>query len=466
MDLRHRPRYHFTSLANFMNDPTGLIQWKGRYHLFYQHNPHGAVSLNKHKGHAVSDDLVHWVHLPIALAPTPGGYDQAHTATGCVVDNRGTPTFVYTGFASLDPLIESQCLATSPDDLLTWQKHPANPVISAPPPGLDVTGFRDPCVWQEDGTWYMALGSGLRGLGGAVLLYRSPDLLQWEYLQPILVGDPAESGTIWECPNLFPLDGRHVLIVSHLPARQCLYFSGTYASYRLVPEAKGVVDWGHCFYAPQTFQDDRGRRIMFGWLQEGRGREAQEAAGWSGVMSLPQVLSLDAGGTLVGRPAPEVEALRGRHFRLVDLALGAGVQVLPEVRGEHLEILATIEPGGADALGLLVRRSPGGEEETLIVYDRARASLAIDRRRSSLEGEAARDVREAPLALAEGEPLELRIFLDGSVLEVFAGHGVYIAGRIYPGRADSLGVALFAEGGPARASLDVWEMESIWQRYV
>mgnify|MGYP000486492371 CR=1 FL=1 len=466
MDLRHRPRYHFASLANFMNDPTGLIQWKGRYHLFYQHNPHGAVSINKHKGHAVSDDLVHWVHLPIALAPTPGSYDSAHTATGCVVDNDGTPTFVYTGFASLDPLIESQCIATSTDDLLTWRKHPANPVIPGPPPGLEVTGFRDPCVWREDGTWYMALGSGIRGLGGAVLLYRSPDLVSWEYLQPILVGDPAETGTVWECPNFFPLDGRHVLIVSHLPARGCFYFTGTYADYRFIPEAKGVLDWGHCFYAPQTFRDDLGRRIMFGWLQEARSGEAQQAAGWSGVMSLPQVLSLDSRGALLTAPAPEVEALRRRHRRLTDLPLSPEIYVLPEVRGEFLEIIAAIDPGDAQRVALHVRRSPDGEEETLIVFDRGRARLSIDRRRSSLSAAVVRDVREAPLALPEGEPLELRLFLDGSALELYANRGTYLASRLYPEREDSLGIALSAEGAGARATLDVWEMESIWERYV
>lgn len=463
MDLRHRPRYHLASLANFMNDPTGFIQWRGRYHLLYQHNPHGAVSINKHKGHAVSDDLVHWRHLPIALAPTPGGYDQAHTATGCLVDNDGTPTLVYTGFANLNPLIESQCIATSDDGLLTWRKHPANPVIAAPPPGLEVTAFRDPCVWREGATWYMILGSGLKGLGGTALLYRSPDLLHWEYLQPILVGDPQESGTIWECPNLFPLGDRHVLIVSHLPRRECMYFTGVYASGRFLPEAKGSVDSGRCFYAPQTLRDDRGRRIMLGWLQEARTPQAQEAAGWSGMMSLPQVLSLTAGGRLVIEPAPEVEILRDTHYDYPQGDLASGVRALTGLQGEALEIVATLAPGSAQAVGLLVRASPGGEEWTAIRYDRARRTLAIDRRQSSQGGDGTLDLRETPLALAEGEPLTLHIFLDGSAIEVFTG-GQYLAGRIYPSRDDSLGVALFAEGGTARVeSLEAWEMRSMWE---
>ncbi len=465
MDLRHRPRYHFTSPANFLNDPTGLIQWRGRYHLLYQHNPHGAVSANKHKGHAVSADLVHWVHLPVALAPTPGGPDQAHCATGCIVDDGGTPTLVYSAFASLEPLVESLCLARSDDDLLTWRKDPRNPVLR-PPPGLALEGWRDPCVWREDGAWTMALGSGLRGLGGAVLLYRSADLVDWEYLQPLLVGDARETGVMWECPNLFPLGGKHVLVVSHLPERRCIAFSGSYREQRFIPEAKGTVDWGGCFYAPQTLPDERGRRIMFGWLQEGRSAAAQEAAGWSGVMSLPQVLALADDGSLAGAPAPEVEGLRAGHSRFGGIGV-EGTWVLPGVRGEALEIVANIEPGAAAEVGLSLRRSPEGEEETLVAYDRARAMLGVDRRRGALGGDVARDVREAPLALGVGEPLVLRVFLDGSALEMFANGRRYFASRIYPGRDDSLGVALYARGGAARLiSLDAWEMESVWRRYV
>ena len=467
MDLRHRPRYHLASLANFMNDPTGLLHWKGHYHLLYQHNPHGAVSAYKHKGHAVSDDLVHWVHLPVALAPTPGGPDQEHCATGCLVEDAGVPTLVYSAFASLDPLQESVCLARSYDDLLTWQKDARNPVLAGPPAGLDLTGFRDPCVWKEGATWYMALGSGIRGLGGAVLLYRSADLVQWEYLQPALVGDGREAGTMWECPNLFGLDGRHVLIVSSLPARRCLYFTGTYRELQFVPEAKGVVDWGGCFYAPQTLLDAQGRRIMFGWLQEARGAEAQELAGWSGMMSLPQVLSLEPGGELVARPAPEVEALRGAHLGFGSVALGEGLWELPGVRGEALEIVARFDPGSAAELGLRLRRSPGGEEETVIGFSRQSGTLAVDRRRSSLGHSVALDVREMPLTLRPGEPLELRIFLDGSALEMYVNRRHYWAARIYPSRDDALGVAAYAAGGTARLlALDVWEMESIWRPFV
>ena len=124
----HRPVFHFLPVKNWMNDPNGVIQWNGQYHLFYQYNPHGAFHGTIHWGHAVSSDLVHWRHLPIALTPTPEGLDKDGCWSGCAIDNNGVPTLFYTGVFP-----QVQCTATSSDDhLLTWQKHP-EPVISAPP---------------------------------------------------------------------------------------------------------------------------------------------------------------------------------------------------------------------------------------------------------------------------------------------------------------------------------------------
>ena len=154
----HRPQYHFLPPANWMNDPNGLIQWRDHYHLFYQYNPHGPVWGSIHWGHAISDDLAHWRDLPIALEPTPGGVDEDGVFSGCAVDDDGVPSILYTGVRRLadDSRVELPCLATSSDDeLRTWHKHPHNPVIASPPPGVDVLGFRDHSVWQEDGTWYM-----------------------------------------------------------------------------------------------------------------------------------------------------------------------------------------------------------------------------------------------------------------------------------------------------------------------
>ena len=103
-----------------MNDPNGLIYWKGHYHLFYQYVPNDPPWETKHWGHAVSTDLVHWLDLPVALAPTPGGPDQDGCFSGCAVNHDGVPTLIYTGVRGEHQL---PCLATSPDDLITWQKY-------------------------------------------------------------------------------------------------------------------------------------------------------------------------------------------------------------------------------------------------------------------------------------------------------------------------------------------------------
>jgi len=462
----HRPRYHFLPPSNWMNDPNGLIQWRGMYHLFYQYNPFAPVWGSIHWGHTVSDDLVHWRDLPIALSPTPSAVDEYGVFSGCAVDNGGVATVLYTGVRKTGgaPRAELPCLATSgDDDLRTWHKPPSNPVIASPPPGVDVVGFRDHCLWKEGATWYQVIGSGIPGVGGAALLYQSPDLVHWEYLHPILVGDRHATGDMWECPDLFPLGDRHVLMVSPIPLRKTLYFVGSFREHRFVPDHQGVVDDGGCFYAPQSFADAQGRRIMFGWLWEGRDESAQRAAGWAGVMSLPRQLLPRSDGRLGVQPVAELRSLRRRHWGLRDLAISPATPTRLHVQGAALEIVAEFAPGDAGQLGLAVRCSPDGAEQTAIVYDRTTGQLSIDRERASLAAPNQHEPHATRVPLAAAESLTLQVFVDHSVVEVFANARACLTSRIYPARGDSLGVELFARGAPAQLPrLDVWEMSSIW----
>jgi beta-fructofuranosidase len=306
---RHRPVYHFLPPANWMNDPNGLIFWEGQYHLFYQYNPNGAFWGSMHWGHAASPDMLRWRDLPLALAPTAGGPDKDGVFSGCAVTHNGVPTLVFTG---TNP--EVQCLASSRDGLLTWEKFKGNPVISGPPPGLEVTGFRDPCVWKEGAEWLMALGSGIKNVGGAVLLYSSTDLVHWKYLHPLAQGEASKTGTMWECPNFFPLGKKHCLVVSPIPFGKSIYFVGRYENRKFIPEREGVVDAGGHYYAPQTFLNGTKQRIIFGWSWEGRSDKAQRASGWAGVQSLPRVLTLGPSGDLETRPIPELSALREKEL--------------------------------------------------------------------------------------------------------------------------------------------------------
>jgi beta-fructofuranosidase len=459
----HRPTYHFLPPSNWMNDPNGLIQWRGRSHLFYQYNPNGAFHGTIHWGHAVSDDLVHWRDLPVALAPTPGGPDKDGVYSGCALDHDGTPTLMYTGVRP-----QVQCIAEAADpsdpDLIAWRKHPSNPVIAEPPAGLEVEGFRDPFVWREADGWYCVIGSGIVGEGGNVLLYRSTDLVHWEYLHELCRGEIAETGRMWECPNFFPLGDKHVLLISPIPLQKVLYLVGEYRDHHFTPERTGIVDDGGCYYAPQVTLDEHGRRLMWGWLRENREVETQKAVGWSGVMSVPTELSLTADGRLALRPVPELERLRGAHRAWTDVELtDGGPNPLAGLSGGQLELGLTVEPADADEVWLSVLRSPDGAEVTRIVYESASGQLWVDRERASLDPEPSRERRGAAVQLAADGTLGLRVFVDGSVVEVFAADGTCLTSRVYPTRPDSLGIALGARGGRAPVRrVDAWDMRTIW----
>ncbi len=468
---RHRPIYHFMPESNWLNDPNGLIQWKGKYHLFYQYNPNGPFHGTIHWGHAVSTDLVHWEHLPVALAPTPGGPDQDGCFSGCAVDDNGVATLIYTGVCGADQLA---CVATSTDDQLEiWEKYPANPVIAAPPDHLDLVAYRDHSVWREGDWWYQVVGAGIRDVGGAALLYRSLDLRQWEYLHPLCIGDlhaidPVWTGQMWECPAFFSLGDQHVLIVS-VWSEQRLYYTvamlGTYVDHRFTPTAIHKLDYGdHCFYAPQTLLDDQGRRLVWGWLQEDRSADAQRAAGWSGVMSLPRELTLGADGRVVSRPVAELESLRATHMCWSDLeVVPESHGLLPDVQGKALEIKLTIDPETAESVGISLCRAPDDSEATNICYDVRRSEIVVDRTRSSLDATTLRDDQAMPCRPDKHGTITLHILLDHSVVEIFTHEGMSLTSRIYPTRPDSLGVDLHAVGGRAMVeSLDIWTLRSIW----
>ncbi len=470
-DDPHRPRYHFLPEENWLNDPNGLIHWNGEYHLFYQYNPAGPFHGTIHWGHAVSTDLVHWRHLPVALVPEPGTADEDGCWSGVAVDDNGVPTLIYSGNRDGE---QRACLAISNDGMLTWQKHPNNPVIPAPPEHLHLVQYRDHTVWREDDAWYQLMGAGLEGEGGAALLYRSQDLRSWEFLHPLLVGDaqrftPIWTGTMWECPDFFALQGRHVLTISVWDHGQLHYSAamvGDYRDYHFFPEVEHKLDYGdRHFYAPQSFTDAQGRRIIFGWIHEGRGAEAQLQSGWSGVMSLPRLLSLGTDGQVCMQPVPELEALRGEHTHTAAIDMPAGDEiVLPAVTGDTLEVLVELAPAESGRCGIVVRRSPDGAEATRILYDATQHQLIVDRTQSSQDLATDHNAHVAPLSLRPDEPLRLHIFLDRSVLEVFANMREAITSRIYPTRGDSLGVALLAEGAQARlVSLDAWQLRSTWE---
>jgi len=458
----HRPQYHFLPPSNWMNDPNGLIQWKGNYHLFYQHNPFGPLWGNMHWGHAISADLVHWTDLPLALAPTPGSADETGIFSGCCVNNNGVPTILYTGVRGDRHNIQTECLATGSDDLLTWEKYPGNPVIgTVPEEAGQSSDFRDPFVWKEADAWYMVLGSRIKDVGGAVFLYRSADLIDWEYLHPLLISTAGPGTGIWECPNFFRLGDEWVLIISGhngSSTATVIYFVGSYENHQFTPTYEGVLDYS-TLYAPLSFVDDQQRRLLFGWLREARPDTEQRSAGWSGVQSIPRVLTLDSQHRVHMTPAPEIESIRGEHFHLGAQALTGQVPI--NVHGLALDIEASFEVEADGRCGLVLTCSADQTERTEIIYDAATHHLLVRKITPEADGALITHEREVPHDLAAGEALTLRILLDGSVLEIIANERTSVTSRVYPLHADSDGVRL--TGTQARLqALDIWKMPSIW----
>ncbi len=328
-----RPQFHLLPAQNWMNDPNGPIYWKGRYHMFFQYNPHSAVWGDMHWAHAVSPDMIRWRHLPVALAPTPGWDDANGCFTGSAVNDSGIATIIYTGVQAVAAeratlrdgvhnFREVQCLATSSDpELRTWTKW-KKPILQPPDDPL-LTGFRDPFLWRDGPHWYLGVGSGQRHQGGRVLLYRSHNLRAWEYLHPLASGNwtgrdsanPVDSGEMWECPDFFPLGGKHVLLYS--TAGQVLWETGELDPKELVfhSQKRGALDHG-AYYAQKTQLDANGNRILWGWIPETRPEAEFSTAGWAGCMALPRVLSLGADGGLEMRFASEVQSLRAKSFAI------------------------------------------------------------------------------------------------------------------------------------------------------
>ena len=470
----HRPKWHFLPPAGWMNDINGPIFWKGKYHIFYQYNPDEARWKLIQWGHASSTDLVHWTHLPVALTPSSDGPDRVGCFSGCTVVNNGIPTIVYHG----QP--DGTCLATSQDDdLIEWTKHPKNPVIRVPKPGESEYGkYRvyDPSAWKRGDNWYVLCGSRDPAGGDTGYLFQSRDLIDWQYLHPFYKSDRRWTEVDEDCavPNFFPLGRQHMLLFdSHKRGTQ--YYIGRYKGDEFYPESYGRMSWpGGQQRGANSMLDGKGRRLFFDWLTEARNEDVQRAAGWAGVMTLPRVLSLASDGTLRIEPVAELRLLRLGHRQRPNLRVSSDSEfMVDEIRGDSLEIAAELEPVNAEEFGLMVRCSPDGSERTSIVCAPKASTLRIDVSKSSLDPSVqfARfhlkdsesvHAQEAPFTLAAKEPLKLRVFLDRSVLEVFANGRQCITQRIYPSRGDSLGVGLFSRAGAMLVrSIEAWDLTGI-----
>ncbi|RSJ22430.1 Sucrose-6-phosphate hydrolase [Streptococcus intermedius] len=303
---QYRGKLHLLPPIGWMNDPNGFVYFKGEYHLFYQFHPYDSIWGPMHWGHAKSRDLLHWEELPVVLAPSET-YDQngCFSGSALVVDDR--LVLIYTGHVEAgEERIETQCIATSKDGIV-FDKYVGNPVISQEQIQriADIADFRDPKMFKYGNIYYTVVASKTADSRGQILLFESTDGFNWQFKSVLLEGN-QEEGIMWECPDLFELDGKWVLMISPIEMKRQQYqywninstlvFIGKidWEIGRFKVEHQHEVDGGLDFYAPQTCVNDTGERYLVAWMQMwNRTIPSHELGhGWSGMMTLPRKLSI------------------------------------------------------------------------------------------------------------------------------------------------------------------------------
>jgi len=468
----YRPLYHMSAPDNLIHDPNGLCQWQGRYHLFFQYYKEmgpGPTSLLCW-GHAYSEDLIHWKDLPVAIHPTVD--ERCFSGQTLVEEDRVIAMYHGTTAGNM--------IATAEDPLLLdWKMHPDNPVI---PMHTEETPYHifDPCIWkEEDGTYYSLSSSyrdGERGVdcSGEVDVFRSKDLSTWEWIGPMysdaVLSEPGEDIAV---PNFWPIgNGKHLLLCfSHKRAGRGYVGNFDPETIRFEADTHFRANYGPLshggIHAPSATIDEKGRYIGIFNMKEAKGLEEIEGLRhekWDGVMSLPRIYSLAEDNSLMVEPVAEVEALRFDHQRIEAISIPADEdRALPNIGGKAIELKAVLRLGNAEEVGLKVLQSPDESEYTVIRFS-SEQKLSIDTEHASLN----KDIQErppetGPLDLGGDEPLELRIFIDRSIVEVFANGRQCLCVRVYPTQDNSSGISVFSKGGEAELlSFDIWQMRSVW----
>tara|TARA_R110002049_G_scaffold280494_1_gene459820 strand:+ start:90 stop:1619 length:1530 start_codon:yes stop_codon:yes gene_type:complete len=477
-DDKFRPLYHLSSSGGRLHDPGGICWWKGNYHLFY--------IAEGGKGHAVSDDMVHWKDLPVL--------ESLSGMTGQVVV---TEDQVFMSYGQSEGVF----LATAKDSLLLeWESH----LII--PKDTELKSFQNPIdtdFWYEDDSWWMVCRkheweSGLYHFKGgkhALGLFRSDNLKDWDYKGIFYeMENSIEPGDDLACPNFLPIGENRHLMLFYSHRRGPMYTIGLYDKERksFTAEHYSKMSFGPTkrgsLHAPSAFIDPNDRTIAIFNVTENPFTKEK----WMGVMSLPRQLSLQKGyldsinrkkqmdqeglrnffNPLRIEPLNEFKSLRFNPVQVSNLEIpGNANKIIEGMQGKSMELEVLIDPKNAREVGLNVLRSPNGEEQTSIrifMHGDGRAELArhlsIDVSDSSLAPEAyARSAETGPLFIEPGEPIKLRIFIDQSILEVFANDRQCLTVRVYPSREDSNGVSVYSKGSEAELiSMRAWQMRSVW----
>jgi Beta-fructosidases (levanase/invertase) len=484
------PHYHYTAPEGYFNDGTGLCRWQGKWHLFYGARPHRTDAADTFVwGHAVSEDLIAWRDLPFAIVNGP----EPETWTGAVYaeNNRviaayrayGGPGEIGIGIAvSSDPLLLNWEKLIGPDgSKIVIRANSADPAFN--------TG--DPCIWKKGNDYYLISGKVSYHAGSGEMvrqgyLFRSSNLVNWAYIHPFLQNDCANPiCDDLSCPTFWPLDSRYIFI----------YYSHTYSARYII----GDYDCAADHFYPCASGDFANKSLIAG----GAGPTTSSPVE-NGVIMFYEITGNNLGGTwfppvfslphligLTGKyrdeltisPAGDYSSLRCKHRQIRDLMLRAGIQTkLEGFTGQHYETILRFPPDLRALIEVRLLQSSANEEFTRVCFYRLRGStyrqeeehynmlgegrmsvLTLDTTDSSLDnGIMPRAPEETSWFLRPNESLELHIFADDNIIEVFANDRVCLCARPMPTRADSTGISVTVRGGDVSLiCADFWEMRDI-----
>ncbi len=465
----HRPKYHLLPAANWTNETHGLIYYNSRYHIFNQKDGNNLLLRQINWGHFSSPDLVTWTeHRPV-LSPGPG-YDQYGIWSGhSIIDDKGKPVIVYTGGTDGPNGI---CLAYPNDDsLIQWRKYSGNPVINGVPSQFSRTDLRDPYIFKENSQWYMIIGYGVKEDNiekGTLLLYRSSDLHNWQYVHNLFTGDPVndESGIFWEMPVFWKMDGKYILLVNKVPQPNkpavAFYWTGDFVNEKFIPDnpQPKKLEVINRLLSPSVSFDAAGRTTAIAIIPDEITAKAQYEQGWAHLYSIPRTWTLK-NGFICQQPHPVMTSLRGQgnSFKEIKIEPGKSFQLS---NGRHqLEIEAIISIKDAKKIGFIIGKHPEGKEYSKLYYDVVNKQFVVDQTKSSLNKNIPLATRTGDYSFNTAKKLNIRMFIDGSVVEVFVNDEAAFTTRIFPLLKESNHVELFTEGGSTIAEkVSVWEMRS------
>ena len=455
-----RLQYHIAAPSGWINDPNGLIQMNGTYHVFYQLHPFSPEWGPMYWGHATSRDLAYWTHEPIALAP-----DQPYEAgcfSGSAVNDNGVLTVLYTAHNDGNRVKECQCIARSCDGGKTFQKSAANPVIAKYPTDGS-PDFRDPKVWRQDGRWQMVVGTSKHKKGRA-LLYSSDDLEHWDY-RGVMCESDGTQGHMWECPNFCIIDGQDVLIYSPMGMKghKNVYSVGHFdcSTGKFLAEGCRELDYGTNYYAAQVFEDEAGRTILIAWMDIWGTDFPTQEDGWAGALTLPRVLRM-RGTDLLQQPVPELAALRKGSLLHSDFIVQGGENPLHDITGDCLEMLFFFRrttAGQGFELELMLDPSTG--RSARIVYNGASNAFAFPH---GLFCSGEKLHADFVPCRDDIDVVDVHIFIDRCSIEVFIDEGaICFTQRVYP--SESGRHYKLSASGLSISSFDVWLLDNAFHAH-